>query len=285
MTLNPSLLDHERLAQRLLAAVLEAGRITLAHRQRGVAIEQKGDGSPVTLADREAEAVLLAVIAEALPGVRVLSEEAESAGGQPEGVDAAGLLVMVDPLDGTREYIKGGEDFTVNVGVASDGRPAFGMILQPTSGRLFVTMGPAQVIEADATAALQGSTAALHDLPQRPIMTRQPDPKALRALASLSHDSPATSQFLARFAIGEIGRLGSSLKLCLLAAGEADLYPRFGPTCVWDTCAGHAILVAAGGSVTTTSGEELCYTRLEPPYLNPDFVAWGRRQTADLARK
>lgn len=278
-------LDHNTLASQLYPAVVAAGRLALDHRRRGVATMRKADGSPVTVADQEAEAVLLEALKDALPGVPVLSEEAESENGAAGEIGTAGLLVMADPLDGTREYIKGGEDFTVNVGAALDGVPVFGIILQPTSGRLFATVGAATAIEADASSALAGRGGGdLASAAQREIATRAPDPQALRVLASRSHDSPETARFLARFPVGETGRIGSSLKFCLIAAGEADLYPRFGPTCVWDTCAGHAILAAAGGCVTTTAGEELRYTRLSPPYLNPDFVAWGRRNTAGLAR-
>lgn len=270
-------IDYRTLSEGFLPAFIEAGRLMLEHRKRGVKVERKGDGSPVTSADQEAELILLAAVRAALPGVRILSEEAESAA-ITASVDPAGLIVMVDPLDGTREYVAGGNDFTVNIGIAADGVPAFGMVLQPTSGRLFVTTGPRSAIEADASSALRagiGSAAELASLPARPISTRPPDPKALVALSSRSHDSPEAKRFLAALSIARIERLGSSLKFCLLACGEADIYPRFGPTHVWDTCAGHAIVLSAGGIVTTDSGSELRYGPLTPPFLNPSFIAWG----------
>lgn len=281
-----SLPPFKVLADQLLDAVLVAGRLLLAHRAVGARIEHKADGSPVTAADREAEAVLLAAIGQALPGVPVLAEEAESAVGGTRLVSSAGPLVMVDPLDGTREYIAGGDDFTVNIGVAVDGRPAFGMILQPTSGRLFATLGAREAIEADAGAALaaSGPVRRLAELSAvHPIRTREPDRGSLRALASRSHNSAQADQFLDRWHVGETRRLGSSLKFCLIAAGEADIYPRFGPTHVWDTCAGHAIVAAAGGVVTTADGAALTYASLVAPFLNPSFIVLGRRDLLDPA--
>lgn len=256
----------------------------LAHRRQGVRVEHKADGSPVTAADHDAETILLAAIAEALPNVTVLSEEAETAVGIGKTVNSAGLVAMVDPLDGTREYVAGGDDFTVNVGLARDGRPVFGMILQPTSGRLFATLGDGRAIEADARSLLIPAAwmpaASLVSMALRDIRTREPDLGHLRALASSRHSSPRVTQFLAHWNVSETVRIGSSLKFCLLACGEADLYPRFGPTHVWDTCAGHAILTAAGGAVTRENGEDLTYETLEPPFLNPSFLAWGRRSLA-----
>lgn len=276
-------IDYRTLSDKLLPAFIDAGRLMLEHRKLGVKVERKGDGSPVTRADQEAEIILLSAVRAALPGVRILSEEAESTT-TSASVDPAGLIVMVDPLDGTREYIAGGNDFTVNIGISSDGIPAFGMVLQPTSGRLFVTTGPRSAIEVDASPALLAGIASstrLASPPTRAITTRTPNPKALVALSSRSHDSPEAKRFLSTLSIAHTERLGSSLKFCLLACGEADIYPRFGPTHVWDTCAGHAIVRSAGGVVTTDAGMELRYTSLTPPFLNPSFIGWGTQELRD----
>lgn len=273
--------DHAGLVGQLYPAVARAARITLDHRRLDIGVEHKGDGSPVTAADREAEAVLLPAIASALPGATVLSEEAVAAAARTgQSVGSAGLVVMVDPLDGTREYIAGGEDFTVNVGVARDGVAIFGMILQPTSGRLWATVGPDRVIEASV--GVPPGPASWSSLPQRMVSTREPDPTAVVALCSRTLAPAESDAFLGGWRIGGVRRLGSSLKFCLMASGEGDIYPRFGETHVWDTCAGQAILTAAGGRVTTPTGEAFTYGRLVHPFINGPFVAWGRASLAQL---
>lgn len=269
------MLDHARLVHALMPALLEAGACLLRCRAEGVVSEEKGDGSPVSRADREAEAIVVAALARVEASIPVIAEEAVAAGRIPP-VDRAAFLV--DALDGTKEYLRGGDDFTVNIALVEDGDPVFGMLLAPALGRVFVTLGPQHaaggvVRPEQLTADFRPDLAA--------ITTAEPDLSALRVLSSRSHRSPETERFLARFAIFEDVRIGSSLKFGLMAAGEADLYPRFGPTSAWDIAAGHAILAAAGGVVTDPDANSMKYMEKgrmsrPDPFLNSSFIAWGR---------
>lgn len=267
--------DQALLARQLMPAILEAGACLLRCRAEGVTVEQKGDGSPVSRADREAEAIVLAALAQVAPDVPVIAEEAVSAGKVP---DFGSLAFLVDALDGTKEYLRGGDDFTVNVALVADGLPVFGIVLAPASGRLFVTLGANQAAQARVAA---GNLTAGYLPELQPIATAAPDTGALRLVSSRSHRSADTEAFLARFRIASDERLGSSVKFGIIAAGEADLYPRLGPTNAWDIAAGHAVLAAAGGVVTGLDGSPLKYLQnvrltASEPFLNPSFVAWGR---------
>jgi 3'(2'),5'-bisphosphate nucleotidase len=259
--------DHAALARDLIPAVLAAGACLLRWRAEGVAAEQKGDGSPVSRADREAEAIIEAALARVAPHLPIIAEEAVSAGRIPAFGSAA---FLVDALDGTREYLHGGDDFTVNIALVEDSAPVFGLVLAPASGRLFVTTGAGRAAQAVVP---PGRLAEALQPVLSPIATAAPDPRALRVLSSRSHRSRETEAFLARFQIASDTRIGSSVKFGLIAAGEADLYPRFGPTSAWDIAAGHAVLAAAGGSVKDLQGQGLRYGK--PGFDNPHFVAAG----------
>ena len=276
-------LDHQALVQRMLASLLDAGAALLRHRAAGVDVEHKADRSPVTAADREAEAIVLAGLAAAAPAVPVIAEEQVSAGQVPAFTIHA---FLVDALDGTKEFIAGNDDFTVNVALVEHGVPLFGLLLAPAAGRLFVTLGPARAAQARfAPADLQRDAARIApSLAFTDIRTANPDTRALRALASRSHLSAETERYLTRFQVASMGRVGSSLKFGLIAAGEADIYVRYGPTCAWDTAAGHAIMLAAGGEVTTVDGAPLRYLGNAPSFLNPPFVAWGRPSLIPLGK-
>lgn len=265
-----SALDQAALAKQLMSAMLEAGALLLRYRKRGVSAERKADGSPVSHADRDAEQILLDALARVAPGIPVIAEEAVSAGRVPDFTDRA---FLVDALDGTREYLAGGDDFTVNIGMVRDGAPCFGLLLAPAIGRLFATLGPKRATAA--TFAPADLSPALKPV-WRDIATVVPDPQALRVVMSRSHRSGETDAFLKAFNVASVTGTGSSLKFGLLAAGEADLYPRFGPTSAWDIAAGHAILLAAGGDVTTADRQPLRYLQRRDTFLNPSFIAWGR---------
>jgi 3'(2'), 5'-bisphosphate nucleotidase len=260
-----------RLADALLSAALAAGRVQMAHFGTDVSVAIKRDQSPVTAADHESEEIILEALARTAPGVAVVAEEEVTAGRIP---DIAGPFFLVDPLDGTKGFIKGRREFTVNIGLIEERRPVFGIIYAPALADLYVTTGPHSAamahIEPDADAR------SLADGDFRPIRTRVPDPNAISALTSQSHLNTATTQFLEGYKVIERRAVASSLKFCLLAQGDADLYPRVGPTCEWDTAAGHAILAAAGGVVTRIDGKPLLYGNVERRFENPDFVAWGR---------
>ena len=263
------LVDYRALVEALLPAVLAAGRIEMHHFNSGVAVETKADTTPVTVADREAEAVLEEALHRAAPGVPVIAEEAVAAGRVPAVGDA---FFLVDPLDGTRAFINGSPEFTVNIGLVVDRRPVFGIIYAPALGELFATVAPHEAIEA-RIAPDDGAPGLAARTLQR-LATRAPDPEALVAFASRSHAAQSTDEFLHRLRIAEKRKASSSLKFCLIARGEADLYARLGRTSEWDTAAGQAILGAAGGCVTTLDGSPLLYAK--PGYANPHFVAWAR---------
>ncbi len=268
-----SVIDHKQLAAALLPAVLAAGAIEMRYYRAGVAVEAKADESPVTAADREAEAILVAAIAAASPGVPIVAEEAVAAGRLP-ALGAA--FFLVDPLDGTREFIAQRGEFTVNIALIQDRLPAFGIVYAPASEELYVTLAPDAA--AMARVAPRDASISLDDMGLAPIRTRAPDPAGLVALVSRSHATPGTEDFLARFTITSRTSAGSSLKFCCIARGAADIYPRVGPTMAWDTAAGHAVLSAAGGSVTTLDGQPLRYGTSAATLRNPDFVAWGTPQ-------
>jgi 3'(2'),5'-bisphosphate nucleotidase len=262
--------EFQHLADRLLPAVMEAGRIQLHYRRAGVAVLTKADATPVTLADQESEAVLLEGLSRFDPGVPVVAEEASAAGAMP---DVGRRFYLVDPLDGTKEFIAGRGEFTINVALVESGRPVFGLIYAPVLEELTLTLGRAQAVHCrlppDSTAQRIG------DLCPLPIHVRTPDLDRLAATVSFSHMNAETDAFLARFRIAERHAAGSSLKFCLIAEGKADIYPRLGPTSEWDIAAGHAILNAAGGTVTRLDGGSLRYGKVADRFRNPHYVAWG----------
>lgn len=262
--------DHKQLASALLPAVLAAGAIEMRHYRAGVTVETKADESPVTIADREAEAVLVAAIAAAAPGITIVAEEAVAAGRLPALGDE---FFLVDPLDGTREFIAQRDEFTVNIALVRHGVPVFGIVYAPACEELYVTLAPDHA--GMARIAPREGAASLDDIGLQPIRTRTPDPSALVALVSRSHDTPETEDFLARFAVTSRTSAGSSLKFCVMARGAADIYPRLGPTMAWDIAAGHAVLAAAGGSVTMLDGKPLRYGASANGLRNPHFVAWA----------
>lgn len=225
--------------------------------RRGYEVERKQDSSPVTEADRAAELIILAALAKAAPGVPVIAEEEVAAGRIPAHGDT---YFLVDPLDGTKEFVRGGDDYTVNIGLIVEGVPRLGAVFAPATQRLH--------------AGLVGEGAWLEDASGRiAIQTREPG-KELVAVASKSHFNQPTADYLCE-AAHECGyvAIGSSLKFCIVAEGRADIYPRLSPTSEWDTAAGHAVLLAAGGRVDGPDGEPLAYGKRA--FLNRGFVATG----------
>lgn len=260
---------------RLLAALselcAEAGRVILdVYDAEAVAVREKGDRSPVTAADERAEEVLLAGLARLLPGVAVIAEEAVSRDGAPTAAPSAFLLV--DPLDGTREFLARNGEFTVNVGLVVDGAPVAGCVHAPALGGTWLGAAGLGARKADAAIRVTPPAEAFAPIAVRPGVAGR-----LCAVASRSHTDPETEAFLERLGVAERRSAGSSLKFCLLAEGAADVYPRFGPTMEWDTAAGHAVLVAAGGAVTTPEGAPFLYGKSTAGFRNGGFVAWGAR--------
>jgi 3'(2'), 5'-bisphosphate nucleotidase len=256
---------------KLLAAMeeiaREAGAAVLRAFREGCAIFEKSDASPVTEADIEAERIILGGVRRAAPGIPVLAEEELAAG--RDVADLGDAFFLVDPLDGTREFVSGRGEFTVNVALVRAGVPVLGVVLAPVSATLF-SGRPGLAEKAELTAAMEVAS-------RRQIAVRQCGPLPT-IVASRSHGTPETDRYLAQVRQAEIVHVGSSLKFCMIAAGEADIYPRFGRTMQWDTAAGDAVLRAAGGAVRTLDGADLTYgpRGIGPDrYSNPNFIAVG----------
>ena len=249
------MIDYSRLLDDLAEAAREAGDAILEVVRRGFEVEAKRDSSPVTEADRAAELIILAALARAAPGVPVIAEEEVAAGRIPAHGDT---YFLVDPLDGTKEFVRGGDDYTVNIGLIEGGSPKLGVVFAPATGRLH--------------GGCVGSGAWLEEGAGRREIGTRPRGGGLTAVASKSHLNQATVDYLQE-AVGTCGYLsvGSSLKFCIVAEGRADIYPRASPTSEWDTAAGHAVLLAAGGLVDGPDGQPLTYGKRA--FLKRAFVA------------
>ena len=254
------------LIEPLVSCALDAGRTAMDVYERDFVVETKDDRSPVTEADRAAERVILDGLRRAAPGVRVISEESAD----PDRIDAVeDHFFLVDPLDGTREFVRRNGEFTVNIALIERGAPILGVVYAPAIGRLFAAAAGAGAVQAGVSPA---GPAGAPD--RRPIRVRHVgESDALTVLASRSHTDPKLEAFLERYTVAERRSAGSSLKFCLVAAGEADLYPRLGRTMEWDTAAGQAVLECAGGSVVTFDGKPLRYGKLARGLDNPGFIA------------
>ncbi|MGE0765749.1 MAG: 3'(2'),5'-bisphosphate nucleotidase CysQ [Hyphomicrobiaceae bacterium] len=257
------------IARRLIDPVLKAGAVEMRYYETGVEIERKADESPVTAADREAEAILLAALADIAPDIPVIAEEAVSDGQVPV---IGSRFFLVDPLDGTKEFINKRGEFTVNVALIENGQPVLGVVYAPAIGEIYATLSPGTASLARLTPGTMERQAA--ECVFEPIRVRAPG-ASLTAVASRSHMTPETEDFLERYVIAERRDSGSSLKFCAIARGEADIYPRLAPTMEWDIAAGHAVLVAAGGAVTTPEGTPIRYGKSHSGFRNGHFVAWG----------
>ena len=249
------------LLETLLPVVRAAGQAILEIYATDFEVRGKADASPVTEADERAEAVLLPELARLTPDIPAVSEDQAAAGRIPR---VSKRFWLVDPLDGTKEFISRNGEFTVNVALIDNGQPVLGVVFAPALDRLFAgTVGAGAFTEAG------GERCA--------IACRAVPPAGLTVVASRSHgDAQALAQFLAGRKVADQIRAGSSLKLCLVAAGEADVYPRLGRTMEWDIAAGDAVLRAAGGIVTTLDGAPLAYGKAD--FANPHFAAWGAAQ-------
>jgi len=269
--------DAKALAEGLLGVVIAAARVELSHFGSGLVVERKADQSPVTIADRAAEDIILRGLQRLAPGVPVVAEESVASGSVPLAADR---FFLVDPLDGTKGFIRGEPEFTINIALIEGAQPSFGLLYAPALADFYVTLGPSQAVNARLEPHADVRSLAAVDL--KPIHGRRADPGALVALTSQSHLNRATEAFLRRYDVSVQKRLASSLKFGWLAKGEADLYPRTGETSEWDTAAGHALLRAAGGTVTTLEGEPLLYGKANNKFINTNFVAWGQLPLAPV---
>ena len=243
---------------------LDAGAVIMTHYKNGVAEEKKADKSPVTQADRDAEILLEKALGELVPHVQVIGEEAHEAAA-PTSLDD--VFFLLDPLDGTRDFVARKDNFTVNIGLVSDRYPIAGVIYAPVHEKLYFSGTQCAYRLAIAP------DGALDISKAEPLMTQKADPQGLRVIASRSHRGEKTDQIIASLNVKNTIAAASSYKFCLLAEGTADFYPRYGRTMEWDTAAGQAILEAAGGIVTTEDGERFSYGKLERGLDNPSFIA------------
>ncbi len=252
----------------LTAAVARAAAVVLAVSRSPLEVREKADRSPVTDADERAQAVLLEAIAKLMPGVTAISEE------MPVRTSQIGdVFVLIDPLDGTREYIAGSREYTVNLGVVRGGVPVVGIVAVPAVGLIYRGVVGCGAERLKMTA--DGATCA--DALARPVKVRPAPRGGLVAAISRSHLDPATVALLDRLGVATRIQCGSALKFCRVAEGAADLYPRLATTCEWDVAAGHALLAAAGGGVTLPDGGALRYGAAARDFRIPAFIAWGDR--------
>ncbi len=249
-------MNHTALTEQLVAIALPAGEAIMDVYNKTPEAELKSDGSPVTEADKAAEKIILAGLQQCAPDIPVVSEENE----ESHRMNAPERFFLVDPLDGTKEFLRhdGNGSFTVNIALIENGSPVLGVVYAPALDRLFVgTRGHG------ASETKNGES--------KPISVRKNPSTGLVAVASRSHLDEKTDQWLKDQDINQTVSIGSSLKFCLVACGEADIYPRFGQTMEWDTAAGHAVLLAAGGVVTTPENAAFGYGK--PDFRNGPFIA------------
>ncbi len=246
------------LHEALLDIVRDAGKCVMDVYATDFEVTDKSDDSPVTQADKKADEVIVGRLAALTPDIFIVSEESTEAGQRP--ADGASFW-LVDPLDGTKEFINRNGEFTVNIALIENGQPVLGVVLAPALGRLF--------------SGIAGVGAWLDDgAGAREIRCRVPPAEGLTVVASRSHgDAAALDAYLAGRTVAELRNAGSSLKICLVAAGEADVYPRLGRTMEWDIAAGHAVLAAAGGRIEQVDGSPFSYGK--PDFANPHFAACG----------
>ncbi len=257
-------MDYTLLIPIIRRLALEAGeRIMQVYDGPDFAVKSKSDHSPVTEADEAADALISAGLRAAFPDVVLITEEQAASHAL-----SASTFLIVDPLDGTKEFVQRRGDFTVNIAYVENGVPVRGVVYAPAQRRLFYTRADGVAVEE--TGALDKIVVGA----QRVIAVSAPDNGALMVVASKSHRDAATDDYIAKYAVKDMKSAGSSLKFCLVATGEADLYPRLGRTMEWDTAAGDAVLRGAGGCVVRF-GDHTTLTYGKPGWDNPFFIAFA----------
>lgn len=242
---------------------VEAGDAILPYYdESGCDSTPKGDGSPCTIADHEAERIILERLGDIVPDIPVIAEESVERGQIPD-ISATEWFWLVDPLDGTREFETGGPDFTVNIALIHRGVPVIGVVFAPVTGDLYAGCGPDTAIKWNADTDNE-----------RPARVREAPSRGLTVVASKHHDKQAEIEsFLSEMKIDKVIKRASSLKICSVASGKADLYPRLGKTSEWDVAAGDAILRSAGGKIVDMNGNPLTYGNAGKKFVNDSFVA------------
>ena len=249
-------IDHAAMLAVFERLARQAGAAIMAHYEQDCRLDDKVDASPLTAADLAADKIICAGLRAAYPDIDLVTEEQTDTHQAVKGDDH---YFLIDPLDGTKEFLSKNGQFTVNIALIEKGEAVAGVVYAPALNRMFLGAKGLGATETD-----EAGTRPVHvrPMPQNPV-----------AVASRSHRSPETDIFLAGHNITECVSAGSSLKFCLVATGEADIYPRFGPTMEWDTAAGQAIIEAAGGAVLTPEGQKFRYGKKD--HRNGNFVAWG----------
>lgn len=256
--------DFDRLTLVMRRLALEAGdKIMEVYSSPDFEVRSKSDASPVTAADEAADALIAEGLAEAFPATAIVTEEQSEGHGQ-----VVSTFLIVDPLDGTKEFIQRRGDFTVNIAYVEDGVPLRGVVYAPAKGRLFYTLADGRAVEETGAFAKDAPG------PQTPLSVSVPDNRALMVVASKSHRDQATDDYISQYAVRDMTSAGSSLKFCLVAAGEADLYPRLGRTMEWDTAAGDAVLRGAGGQMVRFE-DHAAFNYGKPGFENPFFIAYA----------
>lgn len=257
-------MDHSTLVPAIRRLALEAGdRIMEIYNSPEFEVKSKSDSSPVTEADEAADAIIAAGLRAAFPDVALITEEQAASHGL-----SASTFLIVDPLDGTKEFVQRRGDFTVNIAYVENGVPLRGVVYAPAKGRLFYTQEDGAAVEE--TGAFDKAERG----PVTPLHVSTPDNNALMVVASKSHRDAATDDYIGKYGVKDMTSAGSSLKFCLVATGEADLYPRLGRTMEWDTAAGDAVLRGAGGHVVRFDDHTpLAYGKAG--WDNPFFIAYA----------
>lgn len=257
-------MDFEKLAVVMRTLALEAGDVIMEiYNSDDFDVRAKSDDSPVTAADESADALIFKGLSDAFPDTLIVTEEQADS-----HKESAKEFLIVDPLDGTKEFVHRRGDFTVNIAYVVDGAPVRGVVYAPAKGRMFYTRADGSTVEEEGPfdPATPGTAT--------PIRVSTPDNDALMVVASKSHRDQATDDYIGKYNVKDMKSAGSSLKFCLVATGEADIYPRVGRTMEWDTAAGHAVLKGAGGDVIRFDDHSpLTYGK--PIYENPFFIAYA----------
>ncbi|MAQ36375.1 MULTISPECIES: 3'(2'),5'-bisphosphate nucleotidase CysQ [Thioclava] len=257
-------MDFEHLMRVMRRLALEAGdKIMEIYDSPDFEVKSKSDNSPVTEADEAADALISAGLRAEFPDMPLVTEEQAASHSQE-----VSTFLIVDPLDGTKEFVKRRGDFTVNIAYVENGKPVRGVVYAPAKGRLFYTLAEGRAVEED------GPFDKERPGKQHPITVSMPDNRGLMVVASKSHRDQATDDYIGKYAVKDMASAGSSLKFCLVATGEADLYPRLGRTMEWDTAAGDAVLRGAGGEMIRFD-DHAPFTYGKPGFENPFFIAYA----------
>lgn len=263
-------IDLTKLSELLLPEVLEAGHLMMELRVHGFSVDTKTDNSPVTEADKKVEKNLIRILSKIEPDIPVVAEE-EMANIITPHMLSTDTFFLLDPLDGTRDFCENRDDFTINIGLIQNGHPVFGLIYAPARSEIFLTVSENESLFSNVSPYQKISS--LEKLNPQPIRVRTGGGKGLHALVSRSETNEVFAERIRKLGANKITGMSSAIKFCLIARGDADIYPRYGATHEWDTAAGHAILNSAGGAVVTMEGTPLTYGKSQNHFLNGPFVA------------